>query len=239
MDGAQRRFNAGRIAGTTVQAAFFLAFPFIIWAGYTHLGTRTLGGLLIALYAIGFLLRGGGSAEALWGLARQHLPLLLLVLLAVLTGNETLLLFVPMLVSLYLLWTFAASLRRGMPVIERFARAVEVDLPDFCVPYCRKVTGVWCGFLAANALCVGALALWAPLEWWALYAGLVFYGLMGTLLAGEFVFRKLWFRHYGDGVADRIFAKWFPASRTKNGRRSLAYVEARLSRATAGTEETY
>ena len=144
-----------------------------------------------------------------------------------------------MLVSLYLLWTFGATLRSGMPVVERFARIVEVDLPDFCVPYCRKVTVIWCVFLAANSVCVGVLALWAPLEWWALYAGLVFYFLMGTLLAGEFVFRKLWFRYYGEGLVDQVFARWFPANRTQNGRRSLAYVEARLTRATDGTEETY
>ena len=127
------------------------------------------------------------------------------------------------------------SLREGPPMIERFARIVEDDLPDFCLPYCRKVTLVWCGFLLANAVCVGALAFFAPLEWWTLYAGLLFYLLMGALLAVEACVRKLWFRYYGDGWLDRLFAWLFPAERTANGRRSLAYVEQReaLSRATS------
>jgi len=235
MDGAEPGLDARRLAAGAVQALFFLAFPLIVWLAYTHLGTRALGVLLIGLYGVALFVRGRGSAVELRDLARQHLPVVLLVLLAVITGSGTLLLFVPMLVSLYLFWTFAATLRGGMPMIERFARIVEVDLPDFCVPYCRTVTQVWCFFLLANSLCVGALALWAPLEWWTLYAGLVFYLLMGALLAGEFVFRKLWFRYYRDGFSDRIFAKWFPAEKTENGRRSLAYEEARLSRPSVGT----
>ena len=43
-------------------------------------------------------------------------------------------------------------------MIERFARIVEDDLPDFCRPYCRKVTWIWSAFLLSNAIFVGALA---------------------------------------------------------------------------------
>ena len=43
--------------------------------------------------------------------------------------------------------------------------------------------------------------------------------------------RKLWFRFYRDGLADRVFARLFPAERTANGRRSLAYVQRRRERA--------
>ena len=35
---------------------------------------------------------------------------------------------------------------------------------------------------------------------------------------------------YGDGFADRIFAKCFPPEQTEAGRRSLAYVAARGER---------
>ena len=89
--------------------------------------------------------------------------------------------------------------------------------------------------MAANAAGVAALAFFAPLTWWTLYAGLVFYLLMGALLGGEACVRKLWFRYYGDGWVDRAFARLFPAEGTANGRRSLAYVERRaaLSRATS------
>ena len=55
----------------------------------------------------------------------------------------------------------------------------------------------------------------------------LFYVLLGALLAGEFLFRKWWFRYYGAGPVDRVFARLFPAEATPNGRRSLAYVAAR------------
>jgi len=151
------------------------------------------------------------------------------------SGERRLLLLLPVVVSLYLLVTFAASLRRGPPMIERFARLVEDDLPDFTKPYCRAITWAWCGFLAANALVAGALAVAAPLAWWTLYTGLLFYLLMGLLLGAEFVLRKLWFRYYEDGVLDRVFARIFPAERTANGRRSLAYQAARRGAPGAAT----
>jgi uncharacterized membrane protein len=135
-----------------------------------------------------------------------------------------------MLVSLYACWTFAASTRSGPPMIERFARIIEDDLPDFCLPYCRKVTLIWSGFLFANAICVALLAFFAPLEWWALYAGFIFYFLMAALLGVEALVRKLWFRYYNQGWFDRGFAKLFPPESTANGRRSLAYVAERVRR---------
>jgi uncharacterized membrane protein len=42
----------------------------------------------------------------------------------------------------------------------------------------------------ANGLMAAALTLWAPLTWWALYTGLISYGLMGLLFAGEWLVRR-------------------------------------------------
>ena len=136
---------------------------------------------------------------------------MLLIGLAILTGERFVLQLLPMAVSLFLLGTFGWSLRAGPPLVERFARLVDPDLPDFCVPYCRKVTIVWCVFLAANALCAGLLAWLGSFEAWALYTGFIAYLLLGAAFAGEFILRKLWFRFYGDGPADRILARLFPA----------------------------
>lgn len=221
---------ARRGVSGALQVLFYLAYPLVIYLAYSRLGTRGLGALLLALYALSLLTRVRGSATQVWTLVRRHSGLALLIGLAVVIGNRTLLLLLPVAVSLYLLWVFTASLSDGPPMIERFARLVEDDLPDFTLPYCRKITIVWCAFLALNALLVGALALAAPLEWWVLYTGLVFYLLMGALIAGEFVARKLWFRYYQDGFADRLLARAFPPERTANGRRSLAYQAERLRR---------
>jgi len=214
-----------------LQAVLFLAYPFVVYVAYRRLETRAVGGLLLGLNALSLALRIRGPAAEIWQLVRQHLGLVLLIGLVIVTGQRFVLLLLPTAVSVFLLGTFSWSLRVGPPIVERFARLVDPDLPDFCVPYCRKVTIVWCGFFAANAVCMTLLALVGPFEWWALYTGLVSYLLLGALFAAEFILRKLWFRFYRDGLADRILARVFPPERTANGRRSLAYVQRRRERA--------
>jgi uncharacterized membrane protein len=216
-----------QIGAALLQGVFYLAYPLVIYAAHMQLGTRGVGGILLGLYGLSLLLRMRGSAAELWQVVRQHAALAGLIAAAILLDNRTLLLLLPMLVSLYLFATFTWSLRRGPPMIERFARIVEDDLPDFTLPYCRKVTKLWCVFLAGNAAVVLALAVAAPIGWWALYTGALFYVLLGVLLAGEFLFRKAWFRYYGDGPVERLLARWLPPERTANGRRSLAYVAER------------
>jgi uncharacterized membrane protein len=220
-----------RLAGAVLQGLFYLAYPLVIYAAHTQLETRSVGGILLGLYGVSLLLRMRGSAADLWQVVRQHLALVALIVAAVVLGNRTLLLLLPVLVSIYLLATFAWTLHRGPPMIERFARAIEDDLPEFTLPYCRKVTWIWCAFLAGNAIALLALAVAAPIGWWAFYTGVVSYLMLAALLAGEFVFRKWWFRHYDDGPADRLLARWFPPERTANGRRSLAYAARRQAEA--------
>jgi uncharacterized membrane protein len=95
----------------------------------------------------------------------------------------------PVLMSVAMLIAFALSLARPPSMIERFARVLEPDLPEAGVRYTRTVTWVWCGFFTLNAGAALWTALAASLETWALYNGLISYGLMGLLLGGEFLAR--------------------------------------------------
>jgi len=223
----------GRVRGAVggfLQAAFFLTYPLTIYLGYTRLETRQLALLLLGLYAISVATRFRGSAAELWALLRQFSGLGVLILVAFATGNRTVLLFLPVLVNVVLFGTFARSLRNGPPLAERFARSIEEDLPDFTIPYCRKLTIAWSVFLAANSVFMLVLAIAAPVSWWALYTGLISYLIIGALFVGEFLLRKLWFRNYTDTAADRILRWIFPPDRTARGRRSLAYIAAREAR---------
>jgi uncharacterized membrane protein len=231
--GAQRPpLPAWRVAIGILQTVFLIAYPFIVYFAYRRFETRAAGGVLLGLVALSFALQIRGPSKDLWELLREHLGLLLLIGAAIVTGQRFVLQLLPMAVSLFLLGSFAWSLFSGPPIVERFARLADPDLPDFCVPYCRKVTIAWCVFLAANALCAGWLAFAGSFEAWALYTGLVAYLLLGAGFVGEFVVRKLWFRYYTDGLADRFFARLFPAERSANGRRSLDYVRRRRERMT-------
>jgi uncharacterized membrane protein len=235
--GRQPVLSSQVVAGA-LQGLFYLAYPLAIYLAHTRLPARGVGGILLCIYGLSMLLRLRGPAAELWHVVRQHLALLALITAAVVLGNRTLLLLLPMLVSSYLFVTFAWSLHRGPPMIERFARMVEDDLPAFTFPYCRKVTEIWCVFLAVNAVVVLVLAVAAPIGWWALYTGALFYLLMGMFLACEFFFRKLWFRYYTGGLVDRLLARLFPPEGSANGRRSLAYVARREALAAAASDRS-
>jgi uncharacterized membrane protein len=219
------------IAGA-LQGVFVVGYPITVYVASTRLETRAMAFGLLAFYSLAIVLRFRGSASEIWAVVRAHIGLPILIGLAIATDNRTILLFLPVVVNLYMLWTFGSSLREGPPMAERFARIVEDDLPEFTLAYCRKLTIAWCVFFALNATSTGVLAVVAPVGWWALYTGFMSYGLIGLLFAGEFILRKVWFRNYTDGAVDRGFAALFPAERTENGRRSLAYVVARDEAAT-------
>ena len=101
----------------------------------------------------------------------------------------------PVLISAALLVTFSVSLVRGMPMIERFARMQNPDLPPDHAVHCRQVTWVWCGFFVINGAIAAFLAVRGPLELWTLYSGLIAYVLMGVLFAIEYIVRRFRFRH--------------------------------------------
>jgi len=217
--------NGWALLTGALQVAFFLAYPFVVYYGRA----RGAGVVLLLCGCALALLRLRGTANELRRLLLQHAAVPVFIALAVALDSHTLMKMLPALISLYLLATFSWSLHSGPPMIERFARLVEGDLPPFTQPYCRKVTWVWCGFFAVNALVVSVLALAAPPRWWTLYTGLVLYLALGAIGGAEFLVRKWWFRYYGDGPVDRLLASIFPSEGTANGRRSLAYVERRRS----------
>lgn len=97
----------------------------------------------------------------------------------------------PVAVSLLMLAVFGTSLFAKQTLIERLARLQHPDLPPEGVRHTRRVTQVWCGFFVFNAAAAAALAWWGQHDWWAVYTGLVSYGLMGLLFAGEWLYRKL------------------------------------------------
>jgi uncharacterized membrane protein len=95
----------------------------------------------------------------------------------------------PVFMNAVLLATFAISLVRPPTVVERFARAMEPDLPEEGVRYTRTVTEVWVAFFALN----GAIALWTVVQpgWdaWLIYNGAIAYVAAGMLFAGEYLVR--------------------------------------------------
>jgi len=225
--GDAQRPSLLRVVLAVFEVVFYLGYPFVVYYAHTRLETRLLGFVMIALVAVAFAIRLRGAGRELMALLKQHIGIVVIIGLAVVLDDRVYLLFLPVVMSLYLLFTFGSTLFRPPSMIERFARMMEDDLPPFTHPYCRKVTIVWCAFFLANAIGVALLAVYAPLSWWAVYNGIIFYVLLGILILGESVLHKIWFRYYGTSAFDVVLSRLFPAERTARGRRSLAYLADR------------
>jgi uncharacterized membrane protein len=120
---------------------------------------------------------------------------------------------VPVLINAGLLATFAATLRRPPPMIERFARLQDPDLRPAEVAWCRLWTWLWRGYFTVNA-CISALhatrgSLWS----WTTYNGLVSYLIAGTLFGVEYSIRKYRFGRLGVHWLDRSLGRIFSVFR--------------------------
>ncbi|MDO5090518.1 MAG: hypothetical protein Q4D61_03130 [Cardiobacteriaceae bacterium] len=96
----------------------------------------------------------------------------------------------PVLVNALMFILFFASLFARQTLIERLARLTDPELPPEAIAYTRKVTQVWCAFFIVNGSIAAWLAALASHRAWALYTGIIAYGLMGVLFAGEYLLRR-------------------------------------------------
>jgi uncharacterized membrane protein len=170
------------------------AYPLAVYAGLTQAGPRTAALLLILLFIPAAGLRIVRlKSEKLTTLALLPLVTVSLLFVSALLDRGGYILAVPAVINLLLLVTFGSTLRYGPPMIERFARLQEPELSDDKVRWCRSWTLVWCAFFVANGSTAGLLAMYAPLEVWTAYTGLVAYALMGLLFAVEWTMRRIRF----------------------------------------------
>ncbi|MCP3102395.1 hypothetical protein LZ198_26335 [Myxococcus sp. K15C18031901] len=161
-----------------------VAYPLLVYFGLGRFEPRWMA-LPLAMMAV---VRAVATKEKVW-LATAAGALLLAA--SSMLGNHALpLKLYPVLVNAVLLTVFATSLAFPPSLIERLARLREPDLPPSGVAYTRRVTQVWCGFFVLNGGLALGTALWASDATWALYNGLIAYGLMGLLFAGEWLVRR-------------------------------------------------
>lgn len=173
-----------RIIGKIVLGAVSAAYPLLWYFGRDYGAFYWLAALMAALWGI-----------RAWLSPTRGQRLVALLLCAFFTAVLLLRLpqsmyWYPVWVSLLMLALFGGSLFAKQSLIERLARLQHPDLPPEGVRYTRRITQIWCVFFILNAATAAILALLHEYEWWALYTGLVSYGLMGLLLGGEWLYRK-------------------------------------------------
>lgn len=166
-------------------AALLAVYPLAVYWGLAHLSPRVIALLLLAV----LLLRWSLGGAAAW--QRAALALAGVLALTALAGDAALpLKLYPVAINAALLCAFGVSLWRPPTLVETIARRHEPDLPPAGVAYTRRVTQAWCLFFTLNGGVALATAVAASDEVWMLYNGLLAYGLIGAMFAGEWLVRR-------------------------------------------------
>lgn len=194
-----------------VQILLTLAYPAIVYVALQVVSPRAVGVAVLALLALRLAVL---APRRLALYARLGLPLVVAAAAAsavtLVWNDPRALLLTPALANLAFLAAFALSFASRETLVETLALAQVGTLSPEEHAYCRKLTGLWCVFFLVNAAVTARLALYGTLESWALYTGLIAYVLMGTLFAGEFIYRHWRFRRYVGLPTDPFLRRLFP-----------------------------
>jgi uncharacterized membrane protein len=170
--------------------ALLLAWPLLIWFAVTYDQLHwILPGVALMLLRLVFV-RPAGFTPLRRVTRLAAVTAAGLALASVLLRTHDLLLYYPVAVNALMLMLFAGSLFSGMPIVEQIARCRTPDLPVAAIAYTRRVTQVWSVFFVVNGAIALATCLANDLAYWALWNGAIAYGLMGLLMAGEWLVRQ-------------------------------------------------
>ena len=129
-----------------------------------------------------------------WGMA----GFALLAAAPLVADPGTLLKFPPVIVNLALAVWFGRTLAPGEePMINWFGRLVRgTEVPPDLTRYTRISTVVWTAFFVSMAVVSAALAVLATPQIWSVFTNGIDYLLVGALFVGEYVFRRVRYRHH-------------------------------------------
>ena len=207
-----------------VGVVFVVAYPLLAAAALGEWSPRVLAVLWMGLAAVGLAVRRKVEGRAWTALLTHASPGIALLVWAAVSDTALPLRLLPAAVNLMLALVFLQTLNDERSIIEVGARLIEPRLPDFTRAYCRKSTVLWAVFFIASAAVIAWLAVTATMSAWVAFTTRTYFLAMAVLGAGEFLVRKIHFRHYDDNPVDRAFASMFPADATATGRRSAAYI---------------
>ncbi|PJI98650.1 putative membrane protein [Acidovorax sp. 69] len=169
---------------TTVLVVLTVLYPLGVYLALGNVAPQWLAVVLIALA----VLRALVTRQRFWWAVASGAAVLALA--AWWRDDALAVKLYPVLVNAVLLVVFAVSLRHPPTVVERLARLSEPELPPSGVRYTRKVTAVWCVFFVVNGAVAAYTAAFSSDATWALYNGLIAYGLMGCLMGVEWIVRQ-------------------------------------------------
>lgn len=132
------------------------------------------------------------------GAVRTVLLLAGLLVLVVVTRQQSFVALPSLLMYAMLTTVFGLSLRAGAePLIARIARySYPADMSPAFERYLRKLTAAWTVLFAVLGGVTVVLALAAPFAWWSLFANVLSWAVMAAMFTGEWIMRRLLLSHF-------------------------------------------
>jgi len=181
-------WSAPSRVGAILLAILGIAYPVLVYFGLSIFSPRLILIMLIVAVVLRAALFLGSGKRAQ---AASFLVIAVILSSAGIASALVAIRFYPVIVSSTLAALFGLSLFSGMPMIERFARLRSGELDAYAIAYTRKLTGIWVGFFVLNGTVAAWTALYASIETWTLYNGLISYVLIGVLFVGEWPVRRI------------------------------------------------
>jgi uncharacterized membrane protein len=163
-------------------------YPFAVYIGLNKLKPEYLALILIALVLIRVFLVRTSLKKLPWIMPASILGIAAIGLSA-LTDSTIGFKLYPLAINFSMLVVFAYSYFKPPTVIETFARLSEKHLSSQAISYTARVTLVWCLFFIVNGLVSLYTAIFASIDIWMIYNGLLSYILMGILMLVEYLVR--------------------------------------------------
>lgn len=180
------------ILRSLISSLIFLLYPYLVYRGIQEGVVWFAPTAIASLYFYQAL-----KAQALL-LCLKKFSIVLVLLLGAIFYPDLMAKLIPIIIQLSLMLFFGKTLRKnkGPSLIERFARLEFPDdmMPPALIKYCRYLTILWTSFFAFNICMCILLALFAPVEWWAVYTGILIFVLSTFLMVAEYIWRHFYLR---------------------------------------------
>lgn len=182
-----------------ISSIIFLLYPYLVYRGVQE------GVVWFAPAAIASIYLYQAVKATKKQVRIQKTGIVLILFLGAVFYQDIMAKLIPIFIQLSLMLFFGKTLlkNKGPSLVERFALLEFPDIPPVLSRYCRHLTIMWTGFFAFNVIACILLAFFAPVEWWAIYTGVLIFLLTAVLMVAEYIWRFFLFRRI-DMPAGRI-----------------------------------
>jgi uncharacterized membrane protein len=193
-----RRVRLLEMSRRVALVALYPVYPVLILGGLYFGSPRAIALILLAVFWLQRMLHARGLPAWIAEMTAVDWSVVVMLtlgsLLTAVTDSELALRCYPALVNVGLLVSFGVTLVRPPSMIERFARLHFTEITPRVAAHTRRVTQLWCAMFMLNGLLSVYTAVACSREVWAAFNGLISYLLVGTLIVGEWVYRRLFIK---------------------------------------------